>query len=275
MLHLVPTTADRIVLDAVEFLKANRQRSGEYIPDHVGGESVSLSFASEAWGKILRDRRRPSRLMRRHFEACVLSYLAAELRADDIAVVGSGSFANLHERLLSWQQCQPLLAEYCAEVGLPAGASGFRAELEQRLTEVAAAASNAGLRRWRWRKPCCPGFPSGPVGCADPHRVLDRVAPPLRPGVRFRSEDQRHDRQVRPARLHLRGELGPLPDVAEGGGSQQRGSVRGQQWSLSGSSSQTYCLPGTFSAETPSRDASGWPSASNAATACSMVSHRR
>jgi hypothetical protein len=39
--------------------------------------------------------------------------------AGDIAVVGSESFANLHEQLLSWQGCQPLRAEYCAEVGLP------------------------------------------------------------------------------------------------------------------------------------------------------------
>jgi hypothetical protein len=66
-----------------------------------GPEPVDLSFAPEAWGKILRDRRRPSRLVRRHFEACVFSYLAAELRAGDIAVVGSESFANLHEQLLS------------------------------------------------------------------------------------------------------------------------------------------------------------------------------
>ncbi len=143
VLVLVATTADRTVLDAVEFLKANRQRSGEYIPDHTGGEPVDLSFASEAWGKILRDRRRPSRLVRRHFEACVFSYLAAELRAGDIAVVGSESFANLYEQLLSWPECQPLLAEYCAEVGLPADARGFRAQLEQQLTEVAATV-NAG-----------------------------------------------------------------------------------------------------------------------------------
>jgi hypothetical protein len=37
-------------------------------------------------------------LVRRHFEVCVFSYLAAELRADDIAVVESESYANLHEQ---------------------------------------------------------------------------------------------------------------------------------------------------------------------------------
>jgi hypothetical protein len=139
VLHLVATTNDHTVLDAVQFLRVNRQRTGDYIPDHLDGQPVDLSFASEAWTTIIRDRRRPSSLVRRHFEVCVFSYLAAELRAGDIAVVGSESYANLQEQLLSWQQCQPLLAEYCTEVGLPADASGFRAELAQRLTEVAAA----------------------------------------------------------------------------------------------------------------------------------------
>lgn len=150
-LELIPTTADRTVLDAVEFLRAGRKRLGEHISDHLDGQRVDLSFASEAWTRILRDRRRPTRLVRRHFEACVFSYLAAELRSGDIAVVGSESYANLHEQLLSWSQCQPLLADYCAEVGLAAEAEGFVSALRARLTETAAGvdagySDNADLR---------------------------------------------------------------------------------------------------------------------------------
>jgi len=144
VLVLVPTTSDRTVLDAAEFLKANRRRVGEYIPDHAEGEPVDLSFASEAWTNIVRDRRRPSSLVRRHFEACVFSYLASELRAGDIAVDGSESYANLTEQLLSWEECRPLLAEYCAEVGLPNGAAEFTGELRRKLTETAAGV-NAGF----------------------------------------------------------------------------------------------------------------------------------
>lgn len=111
-LVLVPTTNDRTALDAVEVLRANRRRTSDYVPDHVDGKPVDLAFASEAWTTIIRDRRRPASLVRRHFEVCVFSYLATELCAGDIAVVGSESYANVHEQLLSWEQCQPLLAEY-------------------------------------------------------------------------------------------------------------------------------------------------------------------
>lgn len=139
VLHLVPTTADRTVVDAVAFLKAIRAKTAETIPDHLGGDPVDLSFASEAWHRILRPRRRPNLLVRRHFEVCVFTYLAAELRSGDIAVVGSESYADLHEQLLSWVDCQDLLGEYCAEVGLPQDAAGFVESLRGELTRVAAA----------------------------------------------------------------------------------------------------------------------------------------
>jgi hypothetical protein len=49
---------------------------------------------------VLRDRRRPGRLRRRHFEVCVFAHLAAELRTGDIAVVGSESYAALEGPVL-------------------------------------------------------------------------------------------------------------------------------------------------------------------------------
>jgi hypothetical protein len=48
-LELQPTSADRTVLDAVAFLKANRHRIGELVSDHqADGTPLDLSFAS-AW----------------------------------------------------------------------------------------------------------------------------------------------------------------------------------------------------------------------------------
>ena len=72
-LQLEATSADHRVLGAVGFLKAYRNRHGEFVPDHVGGEPLDLSFAADAWQKILRDRRRPTRLVRRHLVRCACS----------------------------------------------------------------------------------------------------------------------------------------------------------------------------------------------------------
>jgi hypothetical protein len=44
------------VLEAVEFLRANRHRVGEYLPDHHEGRPVEVGFAGEMWQAILASR---------------------------------------------------------------------------------------------------------------------------------------------------------------------------------------------------------------------------
>ncbi|MGH3755398.1 MAG: DUF4158 domain-containing protein [Pseudonocardiaceae bacterium] len=142
-LDLEATSADRAVLDAVAFLKANQHRTGEYLSIQAGdgdaaGGLLDLSFASEAWQKILRPRGRPGVVVRRHFEVCVFSHVAAELRSGDIAVLGSDSYANLHAQLLSWAVCEPDVANYCVQAGIPATAAEFTAWCRAELTAMAA-----------------------------------------------------------------------------------------------------------------------------------------
>jgi len=70
----------------------------------------------------------------------VFSYLAAELRSGDIAVVGSDSYADLGAQLMSWEECAPLPAQFCEQAGIPAQASAlvafYRAQLATTATEV-------------------------------------------------------------------------------------------------------------------------------------------
>jgi TnpA family transposase len=137
VLQLEPASADHAVTDAVTVLRANRRRIGEYIPDHHDGQPIDLSFAGEAWRTTLRDRRRPGMLRRRHFEVCVFACLAAELGNGNIAVTGSQEYADLHAQLMSWQQCEPLVAGYCAQAGLPDTAAGCVTAWKGQLTELA------------------------------------------------------------------------------------------------------------------------------------------
>jgi hypothetical protein len=138
-LVLESTSADRTLLEALDCVLANVvTRTGEFIPDQVESIAVDTSFASEAWQRMIRDRRRPGKLVRRHFEVCVFSHLADELRTGDVAVVGSASYANWQTQLLSWEDCEGMVAGYCAEAGLPGTPSEFTQGLRTRLTELAA-----------------------------------------------------------------------------------------------------------------------------------------
>jgi TnpA family transposase len=160
VLGLEATSADHSVLDLLEHVRAHAALTRDYIPDHilvVDGEGnpvfdehgkprvrvFDTSFASENWNKAIRDRAHPGMFVRRHLEACVLTYLAEELRTGDVAVDGAQSYASWADQLISVERCAQLLPTFCAEVGLPATAQGFREALHTMLA-AQCAATDAG-----------------------------------------------------------------------------------------------------------------------------------
>jgi len=116
----------------------------DHIPDQVTvvdertGEkrarTLDTSFASENWNRAIRDRGHPGMFVRRHLEACVLTYLAEELRTGDIAVAGAAAYADWADQLLSPAEVAERLPAFCAGVGIPGTAAAFRAELQDRLS---------------------------------------------------------------------------------------------------------------------------------------------
>jgi hypothetical protein len=137
IVDLEATGADRSVLDAVQHALAHAHLVCDFIAGDQDGVLVDLSFASEQWQRIVVDRGRPGELNRRHFEACVFTYLAAELRTGDVAVRGSQAYANWAAQLLPWPDCEGLLEEFCAEAGLPTSARAFTDQLRTRLADQA------------------------------------------------------------------------------------------------------------------------------------------
>lgn len=154
-LNLKATSADRSVLQALDFVREYTALTRDHVSDQVvvydpGGlpavddagrpvtRVLDVSFASEDWRRAIRDRKHPGMLVRRHLEACVLTYLAEELCTGDIAVEGAQAYADWSEQLLSPADCIALLPAFCAEVGIPADGAGFRAELDARLRAAGA-----------------------------------------------------------------------------------------------------------------------------------------
>ncbi|MFC9251922.1 hypothetical protein [Amycolatopsis thailandensis] len=119
---------------------------------HVERDGVTVtlraaveSFASQARRKVLRDRTRPGMVARRHLEMCVFSHLAAELRSGDIALVGADSYADFTAQLLAWEDCEPRLAEFCEQAGIPAAPHELVAHFREQLAD-AAETTDAGFQ---------------------------------------------------------------------------------------------------------------------------------
>jgi TnpA family transposase len=129
------TSQDEVLIKALEFLLSNAHRRGEWLP-----ATVDLSFASTQWQRLILGRlEQPTQMIRRHFEVCIFSYLATELRSGDVCVFGSADYADYREQLLSWEECQPLVATYCQNLGFSHTASGFVEQLQSWLMDTALA----------------------------------------------------------------------------------------------------------------------------------------
>lgn len=137
-LTLQATSADHSVVEALLHAVTYWGKTRDFIPGHREGVPLDLSFASGNWLRAVRDRAHPGMLVKRHFEAMVFTYLAAELRTGDIAVAGAREFGDWSAHLLTYEECQPLIPEFCSEAGLPASAGGFTAALKERHARAAA-----------------------------------------------------------------------------------------------------------------------------------------
>lgn len=132
-LSFVSTSQDQSLITALEFLIENESRRGDYLE-----QAVDLSFAAEKWHKIILNKiSGESFYDRKHFEVCVFSSLMSELKSGDIAIEGSEEYADYREQLLAWEECEPLVEEYCREVELPSTANSFIIKLKNELAQTA------------------------------------------------------------------------------------------------------------------------------------------
>ena len=133
ILELESTSIDNRLIDAVKFLSLNQHKKGDYL----SGE-VDISFASKQWQKlVIYQTELATKLFRRHFETCIFSYLAFELKSGDICIKGSSEYADWRTQLLSWDECEKVADKYCENLGLAKSAKIFVNNLKSLLIQTA------------------------------------------------------------------------------------------------------------------------------------------
>ncbi|NJR57228.1 MAG: DUF4158 domain-containing protein [Acaryochloris sp. CRU_2_0] len=132
-LDIQSTSQDQSLIEALHFLLEHEDRRSQYLP-----AELDLSFISDQWRQLVyaHDGEKEV-LVRRQLEVCIFSYLATELNTGDACVPGSEKYADFRDQLLTWEECQPLLEQYCQELGIPSTPSGFIKHLKDQLTQLA------------------------------------------------------------------------------------------------------------------------------------------
>ncbi len=132
VLDIHSTTADQALMHAVAFILEHEHDPKKYLET-----TIDLSFASGDWQRTVQTRRKHKDwFIRQHLETCVFSYVTVELKTGDLCVRGSEQFADYRDQLLSWEECEPKVAEYCQQLGFATDAEGFVEGLKRWLTEV-------------------------------------------------------------------------------------------------------------------------------------------
>ena len=150
-LPLRSTSQDTSVEEAIRFLQAHAGRTGEWLPmartERTGSREtrqvpvLDLSWIPDGWWRLLTDERGrdrfPDRVHRRHFEACVFSQLMLELKAGDLCIVGSETFADYREQLVSWDTYHERVTDYGITAGVPVDGAAFVGHVRHWLDGIA------------------------------------------------------------------------------------------------------------------------------------------
>jgi TnpA family transposase len=128
-LEFTSTSNDQSLMQSLQYLIESENRKSEHLE-----AKIDLDFAAEKWKLlVLKMVDGLPVLDRKHFEVCVFSYLAQELKSGDIAIADSEEYADYRDQLLAWDDCAPLVKEFCAEMNLPDNSLNFVEKLKNEL----------------------------------------------------------------------------------------------------------------------------------------------
>lgn len=116
LLDIQSASEDTTLTEAMAFVLAHQHNRRKHLP-----VEIDTSFMSAAWRQLaITTVDGEQKLIRQHLEVCVFAALAVALKTGDAYVTGSEEYADFRAQLLSWDECEPLVAEYCGQLGIPA-----------------------------------------------------------------------------------------------------------------------------------------------------------
>lgn len=131
--QLASSTQDQRLMQAIDVVVAHHKKRSEWLKLK---EELDLSFTGQQWQKLIYGENKKI-INKKHLEACVVSFLAKELNCGDTFIHGAEQYADFRRNLLDWQDCQPLVEEFCKEASLPNTPQEFTKFLKDKLSDTA------------------------------------------------------------------------------------------------------------------------------------------
>lgn len=124
------------LVPAKDFLLAHAHSKKEFLELT---DNIDLSFMPQAWQKlVLHKENKKTYVVRRYFEVSMLMCISKAIESNDLHIRGSASYTDFSENLLSLEECEKLIPDYCNAIGLAQTGKAARQALCQALTDKAA-----------------------------------------------------------------------------------------------------------------------------------------
>ncbi|MGG0645668.1 Tn3 family transposase [Bacillus mycoides] len=144
------TNQDSSIVEAIQFLLSHQHTRKEWISvAHIKKIGLwkrevtpllNLSWIPDGWWRWLSPKKKrevvPEELNRRHFEVCVFSQIMWGLKSGDLYIEGSEKYADYRKQLMSWEEYEENLEEFCNQLNLPSLGSDFTKKIHDDLQQV-------------------------------------------------------------------------------------------------------------------------------------------
>lgn len=158
-IRLKSTSQDKLMESAIDFLLKHQNAKADWIPVvHIEEKGkwkkdwevtplLDLSWVPDTWWRWISPQRKrhpmPEKVNRRHFEVCVFSQVVWELKSGDLYIEGSEKYADYNRQLISLEEYEEQLEEFCEQTGLPPDGSQYVDQIRKRLETTAAEADRS------------------------------------------------------------------------------------------------------------------------------------
>lgn len=128
------SSQDSSVVKALNFVFQHATARQEYLIIHgslkvEGAENLDLTWIPDGWWKLVTGLTRRDEVVRqvhrRHLETCVMTQVREDLKSGDLFVPGGREFADYRSQLVTDEEFQALVPQFCEGAGLPRDGAAF------------------------------------------------------------------------------------------------------------------------------------------------------
>ncbi|QWH75465.1 Tn3 family transposase (plasmid) [Bacillus mycoides] len=102
---------------------------------------LDLSWIPDSWWRWIAPNRKsgcyPEEVNRRHFEACVFTQIMWGLKSGDLYIEGSEKYADYRQQLISWDEYEQKILDFCHKSNLPSTGKDYVKQLRKKFMKIA------------------------------------------------------------------------------------------------------------------------------------------